>query len=49
MYFIIPYTLQKIGDVANLKVLDNGCGEGGYSRELAKRGANVTAVDCSNK
>lgn len=47
MHFIMPYTLQKIGDVANQKVLDIGCGEGGYSRELAKRGANVTAVDCS--
>lgn len=47
MYYIMPYTLQKLGDVANQKVLDIGCGEGGYSRELAKRGANVTAVDCS--
>src|SRR5437899_12772419 len=28
-------------------VLDLGCGEGGYSRELARRGAIVTAVDCS--
>ena len=47
MQYIMPYTLQKIGDVANLKVLDIGCGEGGYSRELAKTGAHVTAVDCS--
>jgi len=47
MCFIMPYTLQKIGDVTNLKVLDLGCGEGGYSRELAKGGAQVTAVDCS--
>lgn len=26
-----------------------GCGEGGYSRELAKRGASLVSVDCSKK
>ena len=27
--------------------MDLGCGEGGYSRELARKGATVTAVDCA--
>lgn len=31
------------------KVLDLGCGEGGYSRKLAKRGAQLVSVDCSAK
>lgn len=32
-----------------VKILDLGCGEGGYSRELAKRNARVVAIDCSEK
>lgn len=49
MCFIMPYTLKKLGDVSNKKILDLGCGEGGYARELAKKNANVTAVDCAEK
>jgi 2-polyprenyl-3-methyl-5-hydroxy-6-metoxy-1,4-benzoquinol methylase len=46
-YFIMPYTLKQLGDVLGKRILDIGCGEGRYSRELAKRGADVTAVDCA--
>lgn len=34
--------------IAGKKILDLGCGEGGYSRELCRRGADVTAIDCSD-
>ena len=47
MYFIMPYTLQQLGDVSDKKILDIGCGEGGYSRALAHKGANVTSIDCA--
>ena len=47
--FIMPNMLKFIGDVKGQKVLDLGCGEGGYSRELAKRGAQLVSVDCSAK
>ncbi|ABX43551.1 class I SAM-dependent methyltransferase [Lachnoclostridium phytofermentans] len=47
MFFIMPYTLQQLGNVSGKRILDLGCGEGGYSRELAQRGALVTAIDCS--
>lgn len=47
MCFIMPYTLEKLGDVSGKDILDLGCGEGGYSRELSVRNAAVTAVDCS--
>lgn len=47
MCFIMPYMLEIMGDVEGKKILDLGCGEGGYSRQLAKKGADVVAVDCS--
>ena len=45
--FVIPHMLNKLQDVAGKNVLDLGCGEGGYARALARRGALVTAVDCN--
>lgn len=47
IYFIMPYTLQQLGDVADKKILDIGSGDGGYSRALAHKGANVTSIDCA--
>lgn len=47
MEYIMPNTLRMMGEVEGKMILDLGCGEGGYSRELAKRGAIVTAIDCS--
>ena len=46
-HFIMPFTFKQLGNVSGKKILDVGCGEGGYSRELARRGAAVTAVDCA--
>lgn len=47
MKFIMPHMLRYMGDVQGLRILDLGCGEGGYARRLAAAGAQVTAVDCS--
>ncbi|WP_160687690.1 class I SAM-dependent methyltransferase [Clostridium sp. C2-6-12] len=47
IHFIMPYMLGLLGDVKGKCILDLGCGEGGYSRELAKMGAEVTVIDCS--
>lgn len=47
MLFIMPYTLTKLSVVEGKKILDLGCGEGGYSIELAKRKAEVVSIDCS--
>ena len=45
-HFIMPVTFGQLGDVSGLTVLDLGCGEGGYARELARKGGVVTAIDC---
>ncbi len=46
-HFLLPLTLRLLGDVTGRRILDLGCGEGGYSRELARRGAHVVGVDGS--
>lgn len=47
--FIMPYMLNLLGNVQGKQILDLGCGEGGYSRALARKGAGLTSVDCSEK
>lgn len=41
--------LELIGDVAGKRVLEVGCGDGALAVELAKRGAEVTGVDASER
>lgn len=41
--------LEIAGSVSGKKVLDAGCGDGRFSAELLKRGANATGVDFSEK
>src|SRR5437660_8623137 len=37
--------LSLVGDVSGLRLLDLACGHGRLTRELARRGAQVTGVD----
>lgn len=48
-FFLMPLTLELLGEVRGLRILDLGCGEGGYTRELAKRGAHVVGIDGSSR
>lgn len=47
IHFIMPVMLNMIGNVAGKRILDLGSGDGGYARELSRRGAQVVAIDCS--
>lgn len=42
-----PSLLAACGTVAGLRVLDLGCGQGWFSRQLAARGATVVGIDLS--
>ena len=46
-FFLMPRMLGMLGDVAGRRILDLGCGEGGYSRQLKRRGANIMGIDGS--
>src|SRR3954452_12506693 len=39
------WTVDAVGDVRDLDVIDLGCGEGRFARMLAARGARVLGVD----
>jgi ubiquinone/menaquinone biosynthesis C-methylase UbiE len=45
--FFGPAQRAVCGDVTGLRVLDVGCGAGYFAREMARGGAEVTAVDVS--
>jgi SAM-dependent methyltransferase len=45
--FFGPAHVAACGDVGGLELLDVGCGAGYFAREMARRGARVTAVDIS--
>lgn len=45
---IMPTTDRLLGDVSGARVLDACCGNGNYARQLASRGATVTAFDGSS-
>jgi ubiquinone/menaquinone biosynthesis C-methylase UbiE len=45
--FFGPAQLALIGDVRAMSVLDVGCGNGYFAREMARRGARVTGIDIS--
>ena len=47
LHFLMPLAFEMLGVVRGRRVLDLGCGEGGYARELARRGASVVGVDGS--
>ncbi len=40
-----PLMLQLCGDVAGVRVLDVGCGEGRFCRMLSERGASCVGID----
>lgn len=44
-----PALLRACGDVRGLRVLDLGCGQGYFARQLARAGATVTGVDFAER
>jgi len=47
--FLDPRVHAALGDVTGKKILDIGCGEGRFSRQLAERGAEATGLEPAPK
>jgi len=47
--YLNPVVLKLLGSVKGKKVLDLACGQGYFSRILARKGAKVTGLDISRK
>lgn len=45
--FFGPAQVEMCGKVSGLRLLDVGCGNGYFAREMARRGARVSAIDLS--
>ncbi len=45
LHLVNPVLIRMLGDVAGRRVLDAGCGNGYFSRMLARAGAKVTGVE----
>ena len=45
--FFGPAQVALCGDVRGMRLLDVGCGNGYFAREMARRGARVTGIDLS--
>ena len=46
---ILPNLLRLLSPLKNKKIIELGCGQGYFSRALAKEGADVTATDISKE
>jgi 2-polyprenyl-3-methyl-5-hydroxy-6-metoxy-1,4-benzoquinol methylase len=46
-YLQYPESLRLVGDIKDKEVLDVGCGNGMFTRMMARAGAHVTAYDAS--
>jgi len=47
--YLNPVILKLLGKIKGKKILDLACGQGYFSRILAKRGAKVTGIDIADK
>jgi 2-polyprenyl-3-methyl-5-hydroxy-6-metoxy-1,4-benzoquinol methylase len=46
---VLPTMLDLIGEIHTTNLIDLACGQGWFTRELARRGAQVTGIDISEQ